>query len=152
MQINTKNKNNFLKKIKKTNKCWLWLGCTDKDGYGVFGIGGKNYRAHRVSYFIFNESEIQKGVLALHTCDNPSCVNPKHIVPGTSRDNVIDMIKKGRGVFVGSPKLSKDQVILIKKLYTENAGLLQREIGEMFGVNRKTISDIISGKSWKGTI
>jgi len=39
--MNKKQQENFWKKVKKTNNCWLWLNCKDKDGYGVSWISVK---------------------------------------------------------------------------------------------------------------
>ena len=88
----------FLKKIRKTNECWIWTAALDKDGYGVFRYKNKEkykYKAHRFSYEFFI-GEIPKGKLVCHTCDNPPCVNPYHLFLGTRKDNTQDMLKKGR--------------------------------------------------------
>jgi len=83
----------FWNRVKKTNKCWLWLGYKDPNGYGNLNIGGKAYLTHRVSYYIHFGS-IPKGMEICHHCDNPSCVNPKHLFLGTHKDNMHDAIKK----------------------------------------------------------
>jgi len=37
-------------------------------------------------------------LVVMHACDNRSCINPDHLSVGTARDNVRDMIAKGRAV------------------------------------------------------
>lgn len=88
----------FFKKVSKPrlkNNCWIWIGAKDKDGYGRFGSYKIWGNAHKASY-IFHKGIIPKGMCVLHTCDNPSCVNPKHLWLGTNKDNMQDKIKKGR--------------------------------------------------------
>lgn len=75
--------------------CWIWTANSDKDGYGQFRIGKKMMRPHRFSYEHF-VGEIPNGMYVLHKCDIPSCVRPEHLFVGTQKDNVADMIKKGR--------------------------------------------------------
>ena len=77
--------------------CWLWDCDTFSSGYGRFRIGPSQYLAHRVSYVI-HVGPIPKGMYLLHSCDVTGCVNPAHLRCGTQRDNVRDMIAKGRGV------------------------------------------------------
>lgn len=91
----------FLSKIEfiPFHECWEWSTYKDKDGYGYFSTveNGKkmNRKAHRMSYMLFN-GPIVKGLWVLHKCDNPSCVNPKHLFLGTAKDNAIDRDIKGR--------------------------------------------------------
>lgn len=85
----------FFEKVDKSDSCWVWTGAVNRAGYGRFCVDGVNKLAHRVSW------EIEHGVLTggqhvLHKCDNPPCVNPKHLFLGTNRDNVTDKMEKGR--------------------------------------------------------
>jgi hypothetical protein len=52
-------------------------------------------RSHRVSYMVF-VGAIPDGAIIMHVCDNPLCVNPSHLIPGTFSDNSRDMVMKGR--------------------------------------------------------
>lgn len=76
------------------NGCWDWKGSKSR-GYGKLNINGKQKRAHRVSYEMFKH-KIPPGLVVMHSCDNPGCVNPDHLSTGTQNDNIQDMIKKGR--------------------------------------------------------
>ena len=77
--------------------CWIWIASTDGEGrYGSFTKDGKVQRAHRVSWeFCFGTIK-DKALRVLHKCDVGLCVNPAHLFLGTQRDNVLDMISKGR--------------------------------------------------------
>lgn len=76
--------------------CWLWTAKKWKDGYGYFMKEGKAQAAHRYMYALY-KGNFDKNLHVLHTCDNPSCVNPEHLWLGTQKDNMQDMHKKGRG-------------------------------------------------------
>lgn len=78
-----------------TDECWLWLGSRNSEGYGNFGVDGKTEKAHRASYRIYR-GRIPYGLVIMHSCDNPSCVNPRHLKPGTHQENTIDKYMKGR--------------------------------------------------------
>lgn len=98
MPILTKDIQRFETKFVKgePDECWEWLAWRDKDGYGNTTLSGKFWRANRASYRIY-KGKIEDGLHVLHTCANPPCVNPNHLFLGTSKDNVNDMLAKGRG-------------------------------------------------------
>ena len=80
------------------NGCWEWNGKKNWNGYGMIDIkrlGIVRQRAHRIVFEYLTGQKIGDKVLC-HTCDNPPCVNPKHLFMGTMADNVNDMCKKGR--------------------------------------------------------
>jgi hypothetical protein len=87
----------FLKRVKVASgdDCWLWQGVLNKKGYGRYYTRGKVFFAHRVSYELF-KGEIPPGLLVLHRCDVPTCVNPNHLFVGTHSDNAKDAVAKGR--------------------------------------------------------
>jgi hypothetical protein len=70
------------------NHCWIWVGCRHEKGYGLVGIGGRDMRAHRVSYEHFI-GPIPDGLQIDHLCCNPPCVNPAHLEAVTSRENTL---------------------------------------------------------------
>ena len=88
----------FHEKYRKTKTCWIWTGPKSQQGYGHFGLQRRTRWAHRISYVI-HKGLMPKDSIIMHTCDNPSCVNPDHLVAATQRDNLIDCIDKGRNFY-----------------------------------------------------
>ena len=84
-----------------SNGCWKWNMSVNSDGYGHFGSNLRNRGltteqvAHRLAYTLF-KGPIPSGMVVMHSCDYPRCVNPEHLNLGTQIENVQDMIRKGR--------------------------------------------------------
>jgi hypothetical protein len=78
-----------------SNCWWFNAASANPQGYKFFGWGGKNVMAHRFSYELFREP-IPEGKYILHSCDTPPCVNPDHLRPGTTAENVADKVARGR--------------------------------------------------------
>lgn len=95
-KIDEETKTRFFTKIIRpldSNKCWIWGA--GKYPYGLFSYKGKSHMAHRISYWIHN-GDVTEKMCVCHHCDNPACVNPKHLFLGRQIDNARDMKNKGR--------------------------------------------------------
>ena len=78
--------------------CWEWNGPRNEHGYGLINLsraGVSNARAHRIVYEM-TVGEISSSAILRHSCDNPPCVNPDHLTPGTHDENMRDMAERGR--------------------------------------------------------
>jgi hypothetical protein len=120
--------------------CWIWRSSLIK-GYGAITVARKTVKAHRLSYVLAG-GKIEPGKLLRHKCHTPSCVNPIHLVPGTTIDNAEDMLKAGRCTSV---TISDDTVREIRRLATEN-GVRPYMIARQFGLKFAAVSRIIRGE------
>lgn len=75
--------------------CWLWSGGWTSSGYGIFGWPGHTNRAHKAIWEILF-GPVSRGLVVRHKCDVRCCVNPQHLILGTSADNSADMVSRGR--------------------------------------------------------
>lgn len=142
----------FWKNVKKSKDCWEWLGQKDYCGYGVIKFREKTIKAHRIAFELATgKSPI--GLCVLHRCDNPGCVNPKHLYLGTPKDNAMDRMRKGRGGNLkgehnGRAKLSLEQIETIRDLFSTGA-YSKVKLGKIFGVSDAQIGNIVRGIHWK---
>lgn len=93
----------FWAKVQRGEGCWLWLG-SKKSGrpYGMIWYEGRHRQASQISWELATGAPFPIGRMACHTCDNPACVNPAHIWPGTMSENIKDAVAKGRHVALGN--------------------------------------------------
>lgn len=143
----------FISKIEIDPKtdCWEWQGRKNKDGYGTFHILRDSKLVHRVAYEHFC-GQIPEGLLVCHTCNNPCCVNPKHLKLGTDQNNMDDMVLAGRqnkqkGEDHHNAKLSKEQIVEIRELYSTGF-VTQQDLADHFDVSQVHISNIVLKKRW----
>lgn len=103
----------------KASGCWEWVRSKtvthgNYGGYGKLRYAGRYFLAHRVAWWLANKRAVATDEVVMHMCDNPPCVNPLHLVVGTSKENDADKVAKGRAK--GRPsKLTTDQLNDIAK-------------------------------------
>ena len=160
----------FWPKVQKTDGCWPWTAKKDCHGYGHFWLGKfgnsrKEGRAHRISWML-QFGDISDGLCVLHKCDNPGCVRPDHLFLGSRRDNVADMVTKGRqargdrsgsrlhpekiprGSNNGQAKLTEKSVCEARKRYA-SGNYSYRQLAAEFKMNFSTVRKAVVGKTWK---
>ena len=144
--------------------CHIWLGGVDNDGYGQTWFRGSNVRAHRVAYLL-NIGPLDPGMVIMHRCDTPPCINPKHLLQDTSQANTADRDVKGRhtvargdqhymrrtrfvrgGEKAPTAKLTEEDVIEIRRLLS--LGVRQADIAAQFSVSRTCVSGIATKRLW----
>jgi len=142
--------------VKANDLCWNWLGAKRPGGYGNLRYKNKYVSAHRLSWEL-NFFPVPDGFCVCHVCDNPSCVNPGHLMLGNKQSNTTDMIKKNRQEFhknkaVGArnanSKLAEGDVINIRTEY-QSGKFNQYELADRYGVKQSTIGCIVRNKTWK---
>lgn len=155
MNIDANIRNDFYHKILITNNpndCWGWTGGRTTMGYAIMPTHECcSSRAHRVSFELFNQVSLLNKTVVRHTCDNPICCNPRHLLIGTQQDNANDRVNRKRQVVggsVGSSVLTEKQVLSIRSEYTGKRGDYTR-LGKKYRVSYYTISEIVKKITWK---
>ena len=133
----------FARWVDKAGDCWVWTGALDKDGYGIFSYLSKTHRAAKVALKL-DGRPVPDGMYACHHCDNPACVRPDHLYPGTPTQNMADAISRNR-VCRGEARspLTAEMVREIRASTETNKTLRRR-----YKVSNATISNIRLRKTW----
>lgn len=143
--------------FKSDQACWPWRGRRNHTtGYGEIKIDKCIYGAHRVIASLIHGPHPPWVEVVRHTCDNPICVNPKHLVYDTQSGNIKDAFRKKRAVSGfyhvknyprgsknGHAKLREEDIIIIRQSTETQAVLASR-----YGVVPSRISMIRNRKSW----
>ncbi|RVH21474.1 HNH endonuclease [Sinorhizobium meliloti] len=142
----------FWERVKRGDdgSCWLWLGRRNETGYGLFDHNNRPHIASRFAYEL-TFGPLPAGLAACHECDNPQCVNPKHLFAGTQKDNMEDASRKGRvpggnglrGSLINKSKLSEQQARHILSSLDSAS-----ELAAKYGVSRAAIYKIRNRENW----
>ena len=125
--------------------CIEWPGKRDKDGYGCLWLAGERC-AHRALYRLYCGA-IPAGMQVRHTCDNPPCVNPKHLVLGTIADNMKDRTAGRHAIGAEAPnaRLSMEMVRHIR------GGMNVHSAWANFGISKSAYYRVRAGESYAVT-
>ena len=130
--------------------CWLWTSAKNPKGYGVFYVSKERpcENAHRFALELKLGRPLADGATVMHSCDNPSCVNPSHLSEGTPLLNMIDAKEKGRLAIGerngGGGKLTLQQA---KEIFKDPEGCTR--LARRYAVSSQTIKAIRRGRIWK---
>jgi hypothetical protein len=145
--------------------CWDWTGTVNEWGYGHIRFGGRTVGAHRAAFFVANGHWPEP--VCRHSCDNPKCCNPAHLLEGSVADNNHDMVQRGRdrhptgaehgtktspssvrrGTANSAAKLTEAEVRAIRS--ARAAGVERQVLAEQYGLNESTVYNIVTRRSWK---
>jgi len=129
-----------------TNDCVEWQNCRTPLGYGRVCYQGKHRYTHRLALEIVGQYPTPESNVARHLCNNPPCVNPRHLRWGTAQDNIND--RSERGVWREAMRARAVQLSDSERqqmIYYSTVGMPQKAIGQRFGVSDATVRRIIRG-------
>lgn len=131
--------------------CWPWTAGKSTDGYGRLRVQGKSLNAPRIAFYLEHG---RWPVTARHTCDNPPCTNPAHIIDGTQADNVADMLSRDRSPVIGMTgernpyaRLSRAQVDDLRRRHAE--GTTVRQLARELDYDESSMSKLLRGVLWR---
>jgi hypothetical protein len=142
----------FWRNVNKSDGCWLY-GIGAFSGYRSLALGAKSagtIGVHKYSYEL-HHGPVPDGMVVMHKCDNPRCVNPDHLEVGSYEDNTQDMYGKGRakpaivqGRNNGKSKLTEADVRYIRA----NPERGHKDLADELGVSPNAVRGVRIGRTW----
>lgn len=142
--------------IGASHECWPWNGArqSGKWAYGRLTYGGRWVSAHRLAWQLTNRTDVPAGMVIRHSCDNPPCVNPGHLMPGTPKENSRDMRMRGRTGYTGlkgslnhQAKITSFDVASLRS--DRGDGLSWSALGRKYGISKAHARRVALGINWK---
>lgn len=140
--------------------CWEWKGARCREGlYGRFSFRtsrpSSTRNAHTVAWELARKKALPEGKVVRHRCDNPACCNPKHLLLGTQKQNIADMMRRGRrgertpkrGEEHGRARLKANDVIAMREAHAKGATVVS--LARAYGVHEMTASCAIHRRTWR---
>jgi hypothetical protein len=127
----------YVSQVPDENGCLLWKGTKSVAGYGFLGISEKNYRAHRLAFYLANGYFPPEGDVVGHKCDVKLCCNPEHLEHITHKENMRQMKERGRAFKGAKPRLTLEQKIAISTSH-----LSIGELTRQYNVHPRTIERV----------
>lgn len=136
---------------KGPDECWDWTASTLGKGYGAFLYAGSMKSASRVAWTLTHGDPGE--LFVCHHCDRPICCNTNHMFLGTNRDNMQDMLAKGRGKKTGprgeSLSFSKLTDAIVRAIRGHaHMGVAKSDLARAFGVSKQLISAVCLRQVW----
>ena len=147
--------------IRSKNKCWEWqAGLNSKKpgyNYGLFYVNKGSTLAHRLALSFHQNKLVNSKMEVMHTCDNPLCCNPYHLLEGTHKENMQDMNRKNRrtcekGEKRYNAKLNDKKVKEMRVLFKNYEKYKKDNItylAKKYGVTTNVIRLVVNHKGWK---
>jgi len=126
-----------------TTPCWPFTGKLNAQDRPYIQIGGKKLLAYRITHELVYGDGCLDGLLARHKCDNQMCCRPDHVEGGDHDDNMNDMKQRERH------GLPHHTVKAIRKLAAKDNGPTHEVIGELYGIARSTVTNIVNGDRYE---
>jgi hypothetical protein len=142
----------FWSKTEQQGECIVWTGTRTRFGHGKFCTGPhggqKHHHAHRWIWEHLHGA-LGEGLVVRHRCDNPPCVNPEHLTPGTQRENVGDAIDRGRftvGERNGNARLTEEVVRDIR--HRVALGERPVDVARSLSISRTLVWQVVHRRLW----
>lgn len=125
--------------------CWPWLGGRISTGYGQVWVNGETRQATHAAVFLSTGMWPKRGRrlaerdAVRHTCDNPPCVNPAHLM--------VDRERQVRGERHHSALLTEDDVLHIRAM--KALGVSGAALARELGATKEAVNCAARGKTWK---
>ena len=148
----TKQLLHFMDNIQQAHGCLLWMGKTDKTGFGRVpaGVQGKCIQANRYAYELYF-GEIPEGMCVVQSCGNKRCVGKDHLTLLSRGEVNIMFTAKTNGELNVRAKLNEEKVREIRQRYdntTDKRGLITTLCSE-YGLADRSMRLIVNRTTWQ---